>query len=120
MEKCCITNNINMRIVFDVFAKTLHCKFFCLWLTNVECDLFFHTLPVIDYCIVHMYRIPHNVCKKTYCIIMEFLCVVNCDISCLLTVIPLFYRNNFTCCTVNDFPPSSDIIVRIYFQHIWI
>lgn len=21
---------------------------------------------------------------------------------------------------VNDFPPSSDIIVRIYFQHIWI
>ena len=36
-------------------------------------NLLLHALPVIGYRIVHMHRIPHNICEETYGIIMELL-----------------------------------------------
>ena len=114
MEKCSKTNHIHIRMALQEFSQTFFGILFSLRLTDIKCDLFFHTLPVIRHRIIHMNRIPHNISQKTYRIIMKSLRRFDGHITGLLTVTPLCHRNHFSCRTVNDFPPSLDIIMRIY------
>ena len=114
MEKCRETNHIHIRMALQEFSQTFLGVFFCLRLTDIKCDLFFHTLPVISHRIIHMNRIPHNISQKTYRIIMKSLRRFDGHITGLLTVTPLCHRNHFSCRTVDNFPPSLDIIMRIY------
>ena len=118
MEKCRITDHVDMWIVLNIFSETLHGIFVCLWLTHIKCDLLFKVCPSVCHRIVHMYRIPHNIGKKTYCIIMKCLCTVDCHIPTLAVIAPLICRNYFSRGTVNHFPPSCDIIMVIDLQHI--
>src|SRR5699024_1446324 len=53
MEECCISDNINIWMLFDKLAQTLHCKLVSLWLTNIESNLVLNALPVINNCVVH-------------------------------------------------------------------
>ena len=92
--------------------------FSCFRLTNIKSNLRFNIFPVIYHCIIHMNRIPHNVCKKTYCILVKKFCRFDHYISGCFIIGPFTDRNNLTCCTVNNFPPSGNIITCIYFQHI--
>ena len=114
MEKCSKTNHVHIRMTLQKFSQTLLGILFSLRLTDIKCDLFFHTLPVISHRIIHMNRIPHNISQKTYRIIMKSLRRFDRHIPGLLTVTPLRHRNHFSRRTVNDFPPSLDIIMRIY------
>ena len=114
MEKCSKTNHIHIRMALQEFSQTFLGVFFCLRLTDIKRDLFFHALPVVGHRIIHMHRIPHNISQKTYRIIMKSLRRFDRHIPGLLTVTPLRHRNHFSRRTVNDFPPSLDIIMRIY------
>ena len=118
MEKCSKTNHVHIRMTLQEFSQTLLGILFCLRLTDIKCDLFFHTLPVIRHRIIHMNRIPHNISQKTYRIIMKSLRRFDGHITGLLTVTPLCHRNHFSCRTVNNFPPSCNIITGIHLQHI--
>ena len=117
MEKCGKTKYVYIRMILNKLSQTLHCIFMRLWLTYIKCDLMLNIFPVICNCIVHMHRIPHNISKETYCILMERNSS-KCNLSCLFTVVPFICRNNFSCCSVDYFPPTFDIISCIRFQHI--
>ena len=114
MEKCGIADHVNMRIVLDVFPQALHGKFLCLWLAHVKGNLLLKVCPAICHCIIHMHRVPHNVSKETYCVIMEFLCAMDCHFPCYGFVPPPGRRHWLPCGTVNDFPPSCNVILVIY------
>ena len=118
MEKCGISNHINMRIIRDIFTKTIQRILMGFGLAHIESDLLFKICPSISHCIVHMHRIPHNICKKADGIIVKCYRLMDRDVSSLSIVIPLRYRNHFSSCTVNDFPPSGDIIMIVDLQHI--
>ena len=90
----------------------------CRRLAYIKRNLRLHILPVIDHCIVHMYRIPHDVCKKTYCIFVKFLCMLDHNISTLRIVRPVFCFHCLTCRTVNHFPPSVNIVSCIDCKHV--
>ena len=89
MEKRSIAQHIYMRIIFDEFPQAFHGIFMCLRLAHVECDLLFKICPAVCHCIVHMYRVPHDVCEEAHCIIMEFLCVCYRHIPALRVIAPL-------------------------------
>ena len=117
MEKCRITDNIYMWICLAELPQTLHTEFMCLWLTHIKCNLMLHVFPVVDNGIVHVHRIPHNVSQKTYGIIMERYCRINGHIPCLLRIRPVITAYYFTCSTVDNFPPTTNVIIAVYFQH---
>ena len=81
MEKRSVTDHVDMRIIRNKLSQPLHRIFVCLRLTYVKSDLFFKIFPAICHCIVHMYRIPHNIGKETDCIIMKCLRAVDRNIS---------------------------------------
>ena len=90
----------------------------CRRLTYIKSDLRLYILPFVYHCIVHMYRIPHDVCKKTYCIFVKFLRRLDHDISTLRIVRPVFCFYGLTCRTVNHFPPSVNIVSCIDRKHV--
>ena len=106
-----------MWICLAEFPQTLHTEFVSLWLTHIKSNLMLYIFPVIDNGIVHMYRIPHDISQKTYGIIMERNGRSNGHISCLFGIRPVIAAYHFTGCTVNNFPPASDVIMAVYFQH---
>ena len=118
MEKCGVADHINMGIVLNKFPQPLHGKLFCLRLAHVKGDLLFKVCPSVCHGIVHMYRIPHDVCQEADRIVVEFFCSMNSHISGLFAVIPLVCRHHFSGGTVNDFPPACDVVMGIYLQHI--
>ena len=118
MEERGEPENINIRMLLNELTQALHRIFMRLGLSHIKGDLMLHILPVIYNSVIHMYRIPHNIGKKTYCIIMKCLCTVDCHIPTLAVIAPLLCRNYFSRGTVNHFPPSCDIIMVIDLQHI--
>ena len=61
------------------FTQALHGIFMCFRLPYVKRNLMFEIFPVICHRIVHMYRIPDNICQKAYCIFMKRFCLMNTD-----------------------------------------
>ena len=114
MEKGGEAYHIHILVGIKESAEALQRMSSCFWLAHIKGDLRLYIFPVVYHCIVHMYRIPHNISQKTYRIIMKSLRRFDGHITGLLTVTPLCHRNHFSCRTVNDFPPSLDIIMRIY------
>ena len=106
MEKCRKSQNIYIRMLFDEFLQTFHRIRMCLWLSHIKCKLMFYILPVIYHRIIHMYRIPQDICQKTYGIIMKR-CCLNDYITLFFIVFPLPCRDNFSRTAINDFPPSG-------------
>ncbi|MNC59630.1 hypothetical protein D3C76_1067740 [compost metagenome] len=40
--------------------------------------------------------------------------------ACIVVIAPLIGRYNFTCRTIDDFPPPLNIVTAVYFKHIGI
>ena len=87
MEKCSETQHIYIGMLLNKFAQALHRIFMCLWLSYIKGNLMLHILPVIDHRIIHVHRIPHNVCQKAYCIVMERYALYN-NLTGLLLIMP--------------------------------
>ena len=117
MEKCCKSYNVNILMGVKKFAKPFKRMCSCFRLTNVKCYLRLN-VPFIYHRIIHMYRIPHNVSKKTNRIFMERSTVINSNVAAFLVIIPRSRCNYFTRSSVNNLPPSCDIVTVIYFKHI--
>ena len=117
MEKCSKTHYIHILMGFQETAETFQRILSCGRLTYVKGHLRLHVLPVVDNCIVHMNRIPHNICKKAYGILMKRNCL-NPDISGLFMIRPFFAWNRLSCGAVHNLPPFADIISCIYSKHI--
>ena len=105
-----------MRIGLEILPEPVHGKLVCLRLTYIKGDLLFKISPAVGDCIVHVYRIPHDVSQEAYRIIMEFFCSVDDHIPGLAAVLPGRYRNRLTGGSVYDFPPTPDIVPVVYFQ----
>ena len=118
MEKSSKSYDIYILMCVQKSAQTLHRICSCFRLTHIKCDLWFHILPFIYYCIVHMYRIPHNICQETYRIFMKWLCSSEYYITCFFDIAPLSCRHCFSGGSIHNFPPSVNIVSRIYCQHI--
>ncbi|CDD87270.1 unknown [Blautia obeum CAG:39] len=118
VKKCRKTYYIHILMRIKETAETLQGMRSCLWLTHIKSDLRLHVLPVIYNCIIHMYRVPHDICQEADGIFMKKLRRCDHNISALFVIRPLVCRNDFACGTVNDFPPSGDIVTGIYFQHV--
>ena len=117
MEKCSKTHYVHILMGFQETAETFQRVLSCGRLTYVKGHLRLHVLPVVDNCIVHMNRIPHNICQKAYGILMEGYCL-NLHISGFLIIRPFIAGNRLACGTVHDLPPFTDIVSCIYCQHI--
>ena len=115
MKKRSIPQYVYMRIFFNKFPQTLHGVFMCFWLSYIKRNLLFKICPSVCYRIVHMYRIPHNIRKEAYRIIMKFFRAGYGHISTRRVITPLRYRHCFSCCSVDHFPPSCYIVPIIYF-----
>ena len=118
MEKRRKTHHIYIFMAFEITAEAFQRMCSCRRLTYIKSDLRLYILPVVYHCIVHMYRIPHDVCKKTYCIFVKFLRRLDHDISTLRIVRPVFCFYGLTCRTVNHFPPSVNIVSCIDCKHV--
>ena len=81
MEKCGKSYYIYVIMGLQESAETFQRMRTCCRLAHIKGDLRLYILPVVDNCIVHMYRIPHDVCKKTYGILVEFFCRSDHNIS---------------------------------------
>ena len=79
MEKRRIANDIDIWMLLAEFTQALHGIFMCFRLPYVKRNLMFEIFPVICHRIVHMYRIPDNICQKAYCIFMKRFCLMNTD-----------------------------------------
>ena len=90
----------------------------CCRLAHIKGDLRLYILPVIDNSIVHMYRVPHDICKKTYRILMKLFCRTDHHISGFFIIGPFFCTDSLSCGTVHNFPPSFNIISGIDSKHI--
>ena len=119
MKKGGEPQHIHIRMRFDKFSQTLHGIYMSLWLPHIKRNLVLHILPVIDHRIVHMYRIPHNICKKAYGIIMKRDASDN-DLSCFLLIGPVRDRNHLSSTPVNHLPPAGNIIPAVRREHIGI
>ena len=117
VKKCSKTKHIHIWMILNKFTKPFHRIIMSFRLAHIKRNLMLHTLPVICHCIVHMHRIPHDICKKAYRIIMERLCARD-YITIFLRIAPLFHRHYFACSTVHDFPPAPDIISAVRREHI--
>ena len=118
MEKCGIADHIHMRVICDKFSQSFHGVFMGLWLAHIKSDLFLKVLPSVCHRIVHMHRIPHDICQKAHRIIMKSLWTADDHISCLRIVAPLVCRYHFSCSPVDHLPPSGNIIMIVYLKHI--
>ena len=118
MEKCRKTYYIHILMRIKETTETLQGMCSCLRLTHIKSDLRLYVLPVIYDSIIHMNRVPHDICQKADRIFMKKFRRCDHDISTLFVIRPPICRNDFACGTVNDFPPSGDIITGIYFQHV--
>ena len=117
VEKCCKTYYIHILMGFQETTETFHRILSCGRLAHVKGHLRLHILPVIDNCIVHMNRIPHNIRKKAYSILMKRHCL-DLYISGFFIIRPLFTGNRLACSTIHNLPPFADIISCIYCKHI--
>ena len=90
MEERCITDHVHIRMLCTVFTQTLHGILMCFRLSDIKCNLMFKILPAICHSIVHMNRIPDNICQKADCIFMERFCIVDADTPGFLIVFPLY------------------------------
>ena len=70
MEKGGVADHIHIGMILNKLPQTLFGMFSGFWLTHIKCQLVFKIFPVIGDCIVHMYRIPDQICQKTYRIIV--------------------------------------------------
>ena len=114
MEECSETYYIYIWVCFQETAQSFQRKLSCKRLAHVKSHLRLYIFPVIYNCVVHMNRIPHNVSKEAYCIIMERN-GINDHISAFLVITPFVCRNRLACCTVHNLPPALFIIPCIYF-----
>ena len=114
MEECSKTHYIYIWMCFQETAQSFQRKLSCKRLAYIKSHLRLYIFPVIYNCIVHMNRIPHNISKEAYCIIMERNCI-NHYISTFLIITPFICWNRFTCCTVHNLPPAFFVIPCIYF-----
>ena len=64
MEKRRETNNIYIRMAFEVLPQTAHRVGVGLGLAHVERDLVFDILPVVDDGVVHVHGVPDQVRQK--------------------------------------------------------
>ena len=118
MEKSSKTNHIYILVSIQEVTQFFHTMCFCFWLTHIKSNLRFYILPVIDYRIIHVDRIPHDISQKADGIFMEPFYRMDNHISAFFFVRPFTYRNHFSGSTVYHFPPSLNIIPVIDFQHI--
>ena len=107
-----------MRIICDELSQSIHGISVSFRLTDVKGDLLFKILPSVCHRIIHVYRIPHNVCQKAHCIIMKSLCSPDRHVPCLRVITPLPARYHFACRPVDHFPPSCNVVTVIHFKHI--
>ena len=120
MEKCCESDNINIIVSVKESAKSVERMCSCLWLTNIKGNLRFNIFPLVDNSVVHMNRVPHNVSKETYRILVERCALVDCYIARCLVISPIGRSNNLTCCAVDNLPPSCDVVTVVDLEHIGI
>ena len=118
MEKCGKSYDIYILMSVQKSAQALQRMSSCFRLAHIKCDLWFYVLPFIYYRIIHMYRVPHNICQEADCIFMKQFCSRNHYVSCRFFIRPLIRRYRFACVTVHYFPPSANIISRIDCKHI--
>ena len=88
MEKCSETHNIHIFMGIQESAQTFQRMSFCFWLAHIKCDLWLYIFPVIYYCIIHVYRVPHNICQKAYSVFMKQLCRSDHYITCFFLIAP--------------------------------
>ena len=118
MEKGGEANHIDIRMAVQETAETLQGMGSCLWLAHIKGDLGLYVLPVVYHCVVHMYRVPHNICQEAYGVLMEKLRRGDYHISGLFVVGPAGYRHCFACGAVYNFPPSCNVVTGVDLQHI--
>ena len=118
MEKCSKAHNIHILMSIQKSAQTFQGISFCFRLAHIKCNLRFHIFPVIYYCIVHVYRIPHDICQEAYSVFMKQLCSSDHYITGFFIIAPQLCWYRFPGSTVYNFPPSVDIISCIHRQHI--
>ena len=118
MEKGRVPDDINMRAALQEAAQALHRICLCLRLPDIEGDLFLYILPSVRHCIVHMYRIPHDVSQKAHSIIMVQPGGADHHVTGFLIIIPDTIRDDFPCRAVNHFPPAADVITCVYRKHV--
>ena len=118
MEKCREPYYIYIRMRIQESAQTLHRMCPGLWLAHIKGNLRFYILPFIYDCIVHVYRIPHNISQEAYGIFMKRLCRSDNHISGFFHIAPQVCGDGFSGSAIHNLPPSVNIISRIYLQHI--
>ena len=118
MEKGGKTYHINIGMSVQKAAQAFQRMRPGLRLPDIKGNLRFYIFPVIYYCIVHMNRVPHDISQKTYGIFMEQFCRLDYYIPVFFLIGPFGGGDYFSCSSVYYFPPSCNIIMGIYFQHI--
>ena len=86
VKKCSKSYYIHIIMGIQKSAEAIHGMCTCCRLTHIKSDLRFYIFPVIDNCIVHMHRIPHDICKKAYRILMELFRRADHNISFIFIV----------------------------------
>ena len=71
MEKGGEAYHIHILVGVKESAEALQGMSSCLWLAHIKGDLRLYIFPVVYHCIVHMYRIPHNISQEADGILME-------------------------------------------------
>jgi len=118
MEKGGEAYHIHILVGIKESAEALQGMSSCFWLAHIKGDLRLYIFPVVYHCIVHMYRIPHNISQEADGILMERFYRCNYHISARFIIMPLTCRNHCSCGTVDYFPPLCDIIACVHLQHI--
>ena len=118
MEERGVANHVDIGMIGNKLAQTLHRELVGFRLTHVERNLMLKVLPVIGHRIVHMHGVPNQVSQEADGIIVELLRLGNFDTAGLFVVAPCVGGDNFTCCTVDNFPPAFDVVAGVHFHQL--
>ena len=89
MKKGRVADDIHIRMLRDKSAQPLHGVGVGLWLAHIKRNLLFHIFPAVGHGIIHMHRVPHNVCQKTDRVTVERLRLVDRHVASCLIIRPL-------------------------------
>ena len=111
MEESRIPDHIDIGVIRNKLPQPLHGKFAGPGLPDVESNLMFKIFPVVGDRIVHMYRIPDQVCQKTDRIFMKIIRHIDDHTAVLIPPSPRIKRPPGG--AIHYLPPACDIIPRV-------
>ena len=110
MEEGGVADHIDIRMVRDKLAQTLHGVLVGLGLTDVESDLVLKVLPIVGDRVVHMHRVPDQIGQEADGVLMEGLRLLQHHAARRPVVVPLASVQHPAGGAVDDLPPALDVV----------